>query len=65
MIQRSDRHNPLAQELAWFTRLRWIAGSAVALIGTLEYFLLSWHTAPAREICLGLVVLLYNAALWW
>jgi signal transduction histidine kinase len=64
MIRRLDRQQPLASELAWFIRLRWIAGSVVALSGALEFFLLQWRQAALCEISLGLIVLFYNAVLF-
>ena len=65
MTKQADRQYALALELAWFIRLRWIAGSAVALSGALDFFFLHWHAMSAQVLCLGLIILFYNAALLW
>ncbi|MGA2441404.1 MAG: ATP-binding protein [Tepidisphaeraceae bacterium] len=65
MTKQSDRQYALALELAWFIRLRWIAGSAVALSGALDRFFLHWHAMSTQVLFLGMIVLFYNAALLW
>jgi len=65
MSKPADRQYALALELAWFIRLRWIAGSAVAISGALDRFVFHWHTMSTQVLFLGVIVLLYNAALLW
>jgi signal transduction histidine kinase len=65
MTKKADRQYALALELAWFIRLRWIAGAAVALSGALDRFVLRWHAMSAQVFFLGVIILLYNAALLW
>ncbi len=63
MTKQADRQYPLALELAWFIRLRWIAGTAVAVSGGLDRFVLHWHSMSTQVFLLGAIILLYNAAL--
>jgi len=63
MTNQADRQYPLALELAWFIRLRWIAGTSVALSGVLDHFVLHWHSWSGRVFWLGVIILLYNVAL--
>ncbi|MGA2443397.1 MAG: hypothetical protein ABSH08_20790, partial [Tepidisphaeraceae bacterium] len=63
MTKQADRQYALALELAWFIRLRWIAGSAVAVSGALDRFVFRWHAMSTQVLFLGLIILFYNAAL--
>jgi signal transduction histidine kinase len=63
MTKQADRQYPLALELGWFIRLRWIAGTAVAVSGALDRLVLHWHSMSAQVFLLGVIILLYNAAL--
>jgi hypothetical protein len=64
MTNPAKRQYPLALELGWFIRLRWIAGFGVGVSGALEY-LLTPHPYARQVLVLGIVILLYNAALLW
>ena len=48
MTKQAERQYPLALELAWFIRLRWIAGSSVAVSGAIDGFRLrlAFHIGP-------------------
>ncbi|MGD0463856.1 MAG: ATP-binding protein [Tepidisphaeraceae bacterium] len=63
MTKQADRQYPLALELAWFIRLRWIAGTVVAVSGALDRFVLHWHSMSVQVFFLGVIILVYNAAL--
>jgi signal transduction histidine kinase len=63
MTKQANTPNPLALELAWFIRLRWVAGATVALSGALDHFVLHWHSMSTLVVFLGAIILLYNVAL--
>lgn len=63
MTKQAYRQYPLALELAWFIRLRWLAGISVAVSGALDRFVLHWHSWSGQVLFLGAVILLYNVAL--
>ena len=59
----AHRQHPLALELGWFIRLRWIAGAVVTLSGALDAFSFTAIPIPFMFFLLGQVILFYNLAL--
>ena len=63
MTKQANPPNPLALELAWFIRLRWVAGATVAVSGALDRLFLHWHSMSTQVLLLGVIILLYNVVL--
>jgi signal transduction histidine kinase len=59
----AHRQHPLALELGWFIRLRWIAAAVVTLSGALDAFYLHRYPHSFYVFLLGQVILFYNLAL--
>lgn len=58
-------HPPLLlAQLRWFISLRWLAGTAVLVLGLLDWHVLRWYNGGAWMPALGALILLYNWALW-
>lgn len=54
----------LAGQLAWLTRLRWVAGAVVLGGGLVDWLWLGWHAGSWRIVAIGLAILAYNVVLW-
>ena len=57
------QHGPLLAQLAWFIRLRWIAGVVVILGSLVDARFLIWYDHPYRTLAVGVLILAYNAIL--
>jgi signal transduction histidine kinase len=55
--------SPLAPHLAWFIRLRWIAGLIVMAAGAVDWLALHFSPHPLAILFVGLCVLLYNVVM--
>ena len=53
----------LITQLRWFISLRWIAASTVVLFALLDLWL-HWFGHPAGMLAIGLVLLVFNCAMW-
>ncbi len=57
------RNAPLLAQLAWFIRLRWVAGAVVILGSYAEVHWLTWYPSSPRGFVVGAFVLAYNVVL--
>lgn len=55
----------LAESLRWFIGLRWLAGVAVVLLAILDWRVPGGYGHGGAKVGVGVVILLYNAVLWW
>ena len=57
-------HVVLSSQLSWFIRLRWIAGGTVVLAALVDHCQGGWRSGfPLHVLAVGVVILVYNAAL--
>lgn len=61
-LESLGRHKALFEQICWFVRLRWGAGSIVILAGLIDWYWLEWFTAPLI-VWVGMVILAYNLLL--
>lgn len=54
----------LAQQLAWFTMLRWIAGAAAVVAAAVDLLWGGQFPQSRMIVILGVAILVYNAVLW-
>jgi C4-dicarboxylate-specific signal transduction histidine kinase len=57
------KHGPLSAQLAWFIRLRWVAGVAMLVVALADGRWLHWFDRGPESAVLGAVVLVCNLAL--
>ena len=60
----AEEQDHLLQYLAWFIRLRWIAGATIVLGAALDHLWLRWYPARLSIAVLGFVIFFYNPILW-
>jgi signal transduction histidine kinase len=60
----AEEQQHLLQYLAWFIRLRWIAGVAVVVGAAVDHLWLHWYPQRLSIAVLGFVILFYNPILW-
>ena len=58
-----QRRGPLSAQLAWFIRLRWVAGAAIVVAALADARWLHWFDRDPEIAALGAGVLVYNLAL--